>query len=81
MHYGSSISHGLEAPAPTLTGVRTLLATVVDVRADPALHYFDGRQLLGPDEATSLPDGLHPDPAAHLRMGERAARMLLDPHL
>ncbi|MFE5138495.1 SGNH/GDSL hydrolase family protein [Streptomyces fagopyri] len=70
-----------DAGALTLTGVRTLLAKVVDVRADPALHYLDGRQLLGPDEAKSLPDGLHPDPAAHLRMGERAARLLLDPLL
>ncbi|MFC4534928.1 SGNH/GDSL hydrolase family protein [Sphaerisporangium dianthi] len=69
------------AGALTLTGVRALLAKVVDVRADPALHYLDGRELLGPDEARSLPDGLHPDPAAHLRMGERAARLLLGPHL
>ncbi|MFI9560950.1 SGNH/GDSL hydrolase family protein [Nonomuraea endophytica] len=69
------------AGALTLTGVRTLLARVVDVRADPALHYLDGRELLGPDEARSLPDGLHPDPAAHLRMGERAVRLLLGPHL
>ncbi|WP_328608988.1 GDSL-type esterase/lipase family protein [Amycolatopsis sp. NBC_00345] len=67
--------------ALTLTGVRTLLAKIVDVREDPALHYLDGRKLLGPDEAGSLPDGLHPDPAAHLRMGDRAARLLLGPHL
>jgi GDSL-like lipase/acylhydrolase family protein len=65
------------AGALTLTSVRTLLAKVVDIRADPALHYLDGRELLGPDEARSLPDGLHPDPAAHLRMGERAARLIL----
>jgi hypothetical protein len=67
------------AGALTLSSVRTLLAKVVDIRADPALHYLDGRELLGPDEARSLPDGLHPDPAAHLRMGERAARLLLGP--
>lgn len=61
----------------TLAGVRTLLAKVVDIRADQALQYLDGRQLLGPDEAKLLPDGLHPDPATHLRMGERAARLIL----
>jgi GDSL-like lipase/acylhydrolase family protein len=69
------------AGALTLTTVRTLLAKVVDIRADPALHHLDGRELLGPEEARSLPDGLHPDPAAHLRMGERAARLLLRPEL
>ncbi|GAA1684472.1 hypothetical protein GCM10009733_096390 [Nonomuraea maheshkhaliensis] len=69
------------AGAPTLTGVRTPLAKVVDVRADPALRYLDGRELLGPDEAEALPDGLHPDPAAHLRMSDRAARLLLGRHL
>ncbi|MBB4914796.1 SGNH/GDSL hydrolase family protein [Streptosporangium saharense] len=69
------------AGALTLTGVRTLLAKVVGVRADPALRYLDGRELLGPDEARALPDGLHPDPAAHLLMGERAARLLLGPYL
>ncbi|WP_329059982.1 SGNH/GDSL hydrolase family protein [Amycolatopsis sp. NBC_01480] len=67
--------------ALTLSGVRTLLAKIVDLREDPALHYLDGRELLGPDEAAALPDGLHPDPAAHLRMGERAARLLVAPRL
>lgn len=57
------------AGALTLSGVRTLLAKIVDLSEDPAP--------LGPDEAAALPDGLHPDPAAHLRMGERAARLLL----
>jgi hypothetical protein len=69
------------AGALTLTSVRTLLAKIVHVRADPALHYLDGRELLTPDEARSLPDGIHPDPAAHVLMGGRAARLLLDPHL
>jgi hypothetical protein len=29
----------------------------------------------------ALTDGLHSDPAAHLRMGERAARLLVAPQL
>jgi hypothetical protein len=65
------------AGALTLAGVRTLLAKIVDGRADPALRYIDGRELLGPDEAAALPDGIHPDPAAHVRMGDRAARLIL----
>ncbi|SEP39358.1 SGNH/GDSL hydrolase family protein [Amycolatopsis saalfeldensis] len=69
------------AGALTLSGVRALLAKIVGVREDPALRYLDGRELLGPDEAAALPDGLHPDPAAHLRMGERAARLLVAPQL
>ncbi|MDT8913196.1 GDSL-type esterase/lipase family protein [Amycolatopsis sp. PS_44_ISF1] len=65
----------------TLEDVRSLLAKVAGAREDPALHFLDGHELLGPAEAGALPDGLHPDPAAHLRMGERAARLLVGPHL
>ncbi|WP_279583339.1 SGNH/GDSL hydrolase family protein [Fodinicola feengrottensis] len=74
---------GTEVDSGTLTqtSVRTLLAKIVDLRADPALHYLDGRELLGPDEASALPDGVHPDAAAHLRMGDRAGRLILLPYL
>ncbi|WP_163508172.1 SGNH/GDSL hydrolase family protein [Fodinicola acaciae] len=62
--------------ALTLTSVRTLIAGIVDLRADSALHYLDGRELLSAEEAEALPDGIHPDPAAHVRMGKRAARLI-----
>ncbi|MHA6761221.1 GDSL-type esterase/lipase family protein [Streptacidiphilus sp. PAMC 29251] len=61
--------------ALTLGWVREALELLVRQRAgsDPALSYLDGRRLLGPDEADSLGDGLHPDAAAYHRMGARFA--------
>ncbi|TXS50119.1 lipase [Streptomyces sp. t39] len=63
------------AGALTLAVVRAELERIVTVRRkhDPHLHYLDGRDLLGPDEADDLADGLHPDAAAYRRMGERFA--------
>ncbi|WP_432138151.1 GDSL-type esterase/lipase family protein [Streptomyces sp. bgisy154] len=62
----------------TLTVIRSELARIVRERAtaDPYLHYLDGLDLYGePDHAElPLPDALHPDPAAHRRIGERFAR-------
>ncbi|MFE2293461.1 GDSL-type esterase/lipase family protein [Streptomyces sp. NPDC059452] len=55
--------------------VREELARIVEERAaeDPRLSYLDGRELYGEADAVELPlpDGLHPGPAAHRRMGER----------
>ncbi|NBE54511.1 lipase [Streptomyces sp. YC537] len=61
--------------ALSLTVVRAELARIVAARqvSDPHLHYLDGRELLGPDEADDLADGLHPTAAAYRRMGERFA--------
>ncbi|MFJ9418779.1 GDSL-type esterase/lipase family protein [Streptomyces sp. NPDC101227] len=61
--------------ALTLTVVRAELARIVAARQarDPHLHYLDGRELLGPDEAAELADGLHPTAAAYRRMGKRFA--------
>jgi lysophospholipase L1-like esterase len=55
--------------------VRTELSRIVTARQahDPHLHYLDGRQLLGPDEADDLADGLHPTGVAYRRMGKRFA--------
>jgi lysophospholipase L1-like esterase len=58
------------ADALTLTMVREILATIVEQRSDPCLHYLHGPEVFG---AVDLPDGLHPDPAGYQRMGERFA--------
>lgn len=62
-----------------LTVVREHLARIVEERAaeDPNLHYLDGRDLYGPDDAEELPlpDALHPDAEAHRRIGERFASL------
>ena len=63
----------------TLTRVRELLAEAVDERraaGDQHLHYLDGLQLFGPEDADDLPDDLHPNPAGYQRMGERFAPIL-----
>jgi hypothetical protein len=59
--------------ALTLTMVREILATVVERRSDPYLHYLDGPGLFG---SIDLPDGLHPDAAGYRLMGERFAPVL-----
>ena len=38
---------------------------------DQNLHLLSGLNLFGPDDIADLPDGLHPNPAGYLRMGER----------
>lgn len=64
----------------TLTVVRDELARIVEQRAaeDPHLYYLDGRELYGEADHAELPlpDGLHPDAATHLRMGERFASLV-----
>ncbi|MCP3012348.1 GDSL-type esterase/lipase family protein [Nocardiopsis dassonvillei] len=61
----------------TLTVIREELSRVVRQRAaeDPNLHYLDGRELYGEADNAELPlpDDLHPDAAAHRRIGERFA--------
>ena len=61
--------------ALSLTVVRAELARIAAARqaSDPHLHYLDGRELLGPNEADDLTDGLHPNAAAYRRMGKRFA--------
>lgn len=64
----------------TLNVIRDELARVVEQRAadDPHLHYLDGRSLYGEADFAELPlpDQLHPDPATHLRIGERFAGLV-----
>ncbi|MEU6060680.1 GDSL-type esterase/lipase family protein [Streptomyces sp. NPDC047097] len=63
----------------TLQVIRAELARIVAQRAaeDPCLHYLDGRELYGEQDYAELPlpDELHPDPAAHRRIGENFARL------
>ena len=63
----------------TLNVIRDELARIVAHRAadDPNLRHLDGRDLYGAADFAELPlpDGLHPDAAAHRRIGERFAAL------
>ncbi|EST32607.1 hypothetical protein N566_19935 [Streptomycetaceae bacterium MP113-05] len=64
----------------TLGVIRDELARIVEQRAagDPNLHHLDGRELYGEADHAELPlpDRLHPDAAAHRRIGERFAALV-----
>ncbi len=66
----------------TLTVIRRELERIVGERAgrDPHLYYLDGRELYGEADFAELPlpEGLHPDAAAHRRIGERFAARVFD---
>ncbi|MEU5208759.1 SGNH/GDSL hydrolase family protein [Streptomyces sp. NPDC020742] len=68
----------------TLNIIRDELARLVKQRAanDPNLHYLDGRELYGEADFAELPlpDQLHPDAAAHRRIGERFAALAFAPN-
>ncbi|PTH86468.1 lipase [Streptomyces sp. A244] len=59
----------------TLTVIREELSRIVEQRAadDPNLHYLDGLDLYGPQDAATLPlpDHVHPDAATHQHIGDR----------
>ncbi|MFJ5105086.1 GDSL-type esterase/lipase family protein [Streptomyces sp. NPDC088554] len=63
----------------TLRVIREELSRIVARRAadDPNLHYLDGRELYGEKDFAELPlpDRLHPDAAAHRRIGEHFAAL------
>ncbi|WP_202486035.1 GDSL-type esterase/lipase family protein [Streptomyces sp. SID4985] len=67
----------------TLNVIRAELARIVRQRAaeDRHLHLLDGRELYGAADFAELPlpDGLHPDGAAHRRIGERFAALAFAP--
>ncbi len=66
----------------TLKVIRQELARIVTQRAadDPNLHYLDGQELYGAEDFAQLPlpDQLHPDAAAHRRIGERFAKLVFN---
>ncbi len=62
----------------SLIKVRTLMAEVVDVRADSNLRYFNGLDLFDENDASDLPDDLHPNSSGYIRMGERFAEKHLN---
>ncbi|MEU6685096.1 GDSL-type esterase/lipase family protein [Streptomyces sp. NPDC046832] len=59
----------------TLTMIREELSRIVGQRAadDPNLHYLDGLDLYGAQDAAALPlpDHVHPDAATHRHIGDR----------
>ena len=67
----------------TLRVIRAELERIVAQRSatDPHLHYLDGLTLYGEADAAELPlpDGLHPDAATHLRIGDRFAAAAFEP--
>ncbi|MET7434305.1 lipase [Streptomyces flaveolus] len=71
---------GETALAPlTLPVVREALERIVRGRrrSDPRLYYLDGRELLGPRDATDIPDGIHPNAAGYRTIGRRFAERVL----
>lgn len=60
----------------TLSSIRDALASIVETRGDPNLHYLDGTALYGQADAVEhpLPDALHPDTATHELIGTRFAQ-------
>jgi hypothetical protein len=64
----------------TLSVIRDELSRIATERTaeDPNLSYLDGRELYGEADFAELPlpDQLHPDAAAHRRIGERFAARL-----
>ncbi|MEU5582725.1 GDSL-type esterase/lipase family protein [Streptomyces huasconensis] len=64
----------------TLAIIRDVLADIVKQRSaeDPNLHYLDGLDLYGESdhEEFPLPDGIHPCPEGHRRIGENFAKLV-----
>ncbi|UOZ07820.1 GDSL-type esterase/lipase family protein [Amycolatopsis sp. WQ 127309] len=62
----------------TLEVIRAELERIVAARQDARLHYLDGRELYGEADFAEfpLPDNLHPDAAAHRRIGERFTKLV-----
>ena len=69
-----SRSPQLSAGCLTLTWIRKILTKVVAARqqqGDHNIHYIDGLDLFGAEDAVDLPDALHPNGSGYVRMGER----------
>lgn len=77
---GTCIALGTEVTqaqgALTLRQIRKIVADVVRARVangDTNLHYMNGLELFNEADVDDLPDGLHPNGAGYIRMGERFA--------
>ncbi|MEV5295902.1 GDSL-type esterase/lipase family protein [Streptomyces sp. NPDC053741] len=64
----------------TLVIVREVLADIVKQRSaeDPNLHYLDGLDLYGQSDHDELPlpDGIHPSPEGHRRIGDNFTKLV-----
>ncbi|MGZ4688996.1 MAG: SGNH/GDSL hydrolase family protein [Acidimicrobiia bacterium] len=72
----------LRVTSLTLQKIRSALASVVEQRrelGDSNLHYLDGLELFGADDAEDLPDDLHPNAAGYIRIGHRFAQHAFAP--
>ena len=68
----------LRVGALTARRIRGLLSSIVERRraaGDGNLRYIDGLDLFDEDDLADLPDGLHPNAAGLVRMGERFAAL------
>jgi hypothetical protein len=66
--------------ALSLRRIREMLEWIVAVRrseGDTNLHYLDGLELFGAADIPDLPDGLHPNAAGLVRIGQRFAAKAL----
>jgi lysophospholipase L1-like esterase len=72
----------LAAGALSLRRIREILQGIAEARraqGDRRLHYLDGLALFGEGDVGDLPDGLHPNAAGLIRMGERFAAWAFAP--
>ncbi len=62
----------------TIQRMRAIVKAVVERRqglGDGNLHYLDGLELFGADDAVDLPDGVHPNDVGNERIAERFVRL------
>jgi hypothetical protein len=65
----------------SLQRIREIMTEIVTTRqelGDKHLHLVDGLQLFGPDDASLLPDGLHPSGAGYRLIAERFHKLVFE---
>jgi len=71
---------GKNAVGLNLPMMREWIAEAVDVlraRGDANLHYVDGLEIMGPDQAKHMPDDLHPDAQGYRVLADRYGRRVM----